>query len=103
MAVIGFTRTLAAEVGQWGIRVNAICPGLTETERVADLAAALAPKGITPQQATEQMVKQVTLANPMGRLAYPADVAQMAAFLASSESDYLTALSIIVAGGAVMD
>jgi NAD(P)-dependent dehydrogenase (short-subunit alcohol dehydrogenase family) len=48
------------------------------------------------------MVKRVALANPLGRLGRASDVAQMAAFLASSESDYLTALSITVAGGAVM-
>ena len=99
----GFTQALALELAPYRINVNAICPGLTETERVADLGAALTPEGSSAKEYTEQMVRQVIGANPMGRLAYPSDVAQMAAFLASSESDYLTALSITVAGGSVMD
>jgi NAD(P)-dependent dehydrogenase (short-subunit alcohol dehydrogenase family) len=102
-AVRGFTQALALELAPHRINVNAICPGLTETERVADLAAALTPEGVSVQDYTEQMVRRETQANPMGRLAYPSDVAQLAAFLASSESDYLTALSINVAGGAAMD
>jgi meso-butanediol dehydrogenase/(S,S)-butanediol dehydrogenase/diacetyl reductase len=102
-AVRGFTQALALELAPHRINVHAICPGLTETERVADLGAALTPEGSSAQEYTEQMVRQTIQANPMGRLAYPSDVAQMAAFLASSESDYLTGLAITVAGGSVMD
>jgi 3-oxoacyl-[acyl-carrier protein] reductase len=102
-AVRGFTQALALELAPHHINVNAICPGLTETERIDDLAAALAPEGVSPEAYREQMVKQAALATPLGRLGYPSDVAQMAAFLASSESDYLTALSITVAGGSVVD
>jgi NAD(P)-dependent dehydrogenase (short-subunit alcohol dehydrogenase family) len=102
-AVRGFTQALALELAPHRINVNAICPGLTQTERVADLGAALTPEGVSADEYTEQMVQSTVLANPMGRLAYPADVAQMAAFLASSESNYLTGLSVSVAGGSVMD
>jgi NAD(P)-dependent dehydrogenase (short-subunit alcohol dehydrogenase family) len=102
-AVRGFTQALAQELAPYRINVNAICPGLTETERVADLAAALTPEGVSPEAYREQMVRQVALANPMGRLGYPSDVAQMAAFLVSSEADYLTGLSVTVAGGSMMD
>jgi len=102
-AVRGFTQALALELAPHRINVNAICPGLTETERVADLGAALTPEGASAQEYTEQMVKRTIEANPLGRLAQPADIAQMAAFLASSESDYLTGLALTVAGGSVMD
>jgi NAD(P)-dependent dehydrogenase (short-subunit alcohol dehydrogenase family) len=102
-AVRGFTQALALELAPHRINVNAICPGLTETERVADLGAALTPEGASPQEYTEQLVRQTVEANPMRRLAHPTDVAQMAAFLASPESDYLTGLAITVAGGSVMD
>jgi NAD(P)-dependent dehydrogenase (short-subunit alcohol dehydrogenase family) len=102
-AVRGFTQALALELAPHRINVNAICPGLTNTERVADLGAALTPEGSTAQEHTKQLVRQTILATPMGRLAFPSDVAQMAAFLASSEADYLTALSINVAGGSTMD
>jgi NAD(P)-dependent dehydrogenase (short-subunit alcohol dehydrogenase family) len=102
-AVRGFTQALAMELAPYQINVNAICPGLTETERVDHLAAALAPEGVSAATYREQMVEQVALRNPLGRLGRVADVAQVAAYLASSESDYLTALSITVAGGSVMD
>jgi NAD(P)-dependent dehydrogenase (short-subunit alcohol dehydrogenase family) len=102
-AVRGFTQALALELAPYGINVNAICPGLTETERVDDLAAALRPEGVSAEAYREQMVEKAILANPLGRLGRVSDVAQVAAYLASSESDYLTALSITVAGGSVMD
>lgn len=102
-AVRGFTQALALELAPNHINVNAICPGLTETERVDHLAAALTPEGVSVKAYREQMVREVALANPLGRLGYPSDVAQVAAFLASSESDYLTALSVTVAGGSMMD
>jgi NAD(P)-dependent dehydrogenase (short-subunit alcohol dehydrogenase family) len=102
-AVRGFTQALALELAPHRINVNAICPGLTETERVGDLAAALTPEGVSAKAYQKEMVAQVIQTNPLRRLAYPSDVAQMAAFLASSESDYLTGLAITVAGGSVMD
>jgi meso-butanediol dehydrogenase/(S,S)-butanediol dehydrogenase/diacetyl reductase len=102
-AVRGFTQALALELAPYHINVNAICPGLTETERIDQLAAALAPEGISVGAYREQMVNRVARATPLGRLGHVSDIAQMAAFLASSESDYLTALSITVAGGSVMD
>ena len=49
------------------------------------------------------MVQQKARSTPLGRLAYPADIAQVAAFLASSGADYLTGLSITVAGGSMLD
>jgi meso-butanediol dehydrogenase/(S,S)-butanediol dehydrogenase/diacetyl reductase len=102
-AVRGFTQALALELAPYHINVNAICPGLTQTERIDHLAAALTPEGMDPVAYREQMMNRVAKATPLGRLGYPSDVADMAAFLASSESDYLTALSITVAGGSVMD
>jgi NAD(P)-dependent dehydrogenase (short-subunit alcohol dehydrogenase family) len=101
-AVRGFTQALALELGPYSINVNAICPGLIETERFDDMAAALAPEGVSKEEYRQQMVARVTSTTPLGRLGQAADVAQMAAFLASNESDYLTGLSIIVAGGAYM-
>jgi NAD(P)-dependent dehydrogenase (short-subunit alcohol dehydrogenase family) len=102
-AVRGFTQALALELAPYQINVNAICPGLTGTERVDDLAAALAPEGISAGAYREQMVRQVVQSNPLGRLGHVSDVAQVAAYLASSESDYLAGLSITVAGGSMMD
>lgn len=102
-AVIGFTQCLALELAPHKINVNAICPGLMETERVADMAAALAPAGVSAEAQRQMMIAQANETTPLGRVGQANDVARTAAFLASAESDYLTGLSITVAGGAYFD
>lgn len=102
-AVRGFTQALALELAPHRINVNAICPGLIETERVAEMAAALAPAGISADEQRRLMIARAGETTPLGRIGQARDVAQMAAFLASSESDYLTGLSMTVAGGSYMD
>lgn len=102
-AVRGFTQVLALELAPYQINVNAICPGLVDTERVADMAAALAPAGVTAAVQRQLMITRANESIPLGRIAQAEDVARTAAFLASAESDYLTGLSITVAGGAYFD
>jgi NAD(P)-dependent dehydrogenase (short-subunit alcohol dehydrogenase family) len=102
-AVIGFTQALALELAPHRIHVNALCPGIVETERYDAIAAALAPEGVSAAAYREQMLQQGAQAIPLGRVARAEDVARMAAFLASSEAEYLTGLAIPVAGGAVME
>jgi len=102
-AVRGFTQSLALELAPHQINVNAICPGLMETERVADMAAALAPAGISAETQRQVMIAQANATIPLGRIGQADDVARTAAFLASAESDYLTGLSLTVAGGLYFD
>ena len=81
-----FTRTLAAELGPKGVRVNAIAPGVTATEAAeADANAQLA-----------EAMAQLT---PMGRIGQPSDIAAVALFLASDEARWVTGQVIDVAGG----
>jgi meso-butanediol dehydrogenase/(S,S)-butanediol dehydrogenase/diacetyl reductase len=101
-AVIGFTQALAHELAPHGINVNAICPSLIGTERIDDIAAALAPADKTAGEQRAAMQAQAAARSPLGRMAEVGDVAALAAFLASPESDYLTALAISVAGGGQM-
>lgn len=101
-ALVGFTQSVAHELGPHGVNVNAICPGLAETERVAFIADAVRPAGETGEEHLRGMVAERAQTNPMGRIAETEDVARMAAFLASSESDYLTGLAVSVSGGDVM-
>ena len=101
-ALIGFTQSLAQELGQHKINVNAICPGLVDTERTDFIAAALAPEGQSAEEHRVLMIRERSEAIPLGRVAAGEDIARTAAFLASSESDYLTGLSISVAGGSEM-
>lgn len=102
-AVRGFTQSLALELAPYQITVNAICPGLMETERVADMAAALAPAGVSAETQRQLMIEQANASIPLGRVGQANDVARTVAFLASAEADYLTGLSITVAGGVYFD
>ncbi|UCD56182.1 MAG: SDR family oxidoreductase, partial [Candidatus Hydrogenedentota bacterium] len=97
--LIGFTQSLALELAPHRINVNAICPGLTATERVAYIAAGLASDGESADEVHVGMLNQYASAVPLGRTAKSRDIADVAAFLASAQSDYLTGLSIPVAGG----
>jgi len=96
-AVIGLTQALAREVAPYGIRVNAICPGI-----VIDTAMRMAIEAQQRQYGlptTEERAKTI----PVGRLSVPDDVARIAAFLASDESAYMTGESINISGGLLMD
>ena len=102
-AVIGFTQSLACELAPYGVNVNAICPGLVDTERVTHLASVLMPDNLSADEQLSEYTRQSEANVPLGRLAEGADVAKMAAFLASDEAAYLSGVSITVSGGSVMD
>lgn len=88
--LIGFTRECAREFAAYGIRVNAVCPGVIETEMTVHL-----------RQNTEQMTKWLADI-PQGRLGLPEDVVGMVLFLCSDGARYLTGQAINVDGGKVM-
>ena len=95
-AVTGFARTLANEVGEFGITVNNVMPGYTATERLQQLATRSAEtKGITVDEVTATWQAEI----PMGRLAEPKELAALVAFLASERAAYITGTSIPVDGG----
>ena len=85
-ALIGMTRSLAREVGEFGICVNAIAPGLVEHE------GQNAPKALTELQLKERSIK---------RLQTPDDLMGTLVFLCSSDSDFMTGQAIVVDGGSV--
>jgi 3-oxoacyl-[acyl-carrier protein] reductase len=84
-AVIAFTRALAAEFGPKGIRVNAVIPGFIDTDMTARM----------PRQFKRESVDKIVA----GRFGTPAEVASVAAFLASDEASYIIGQSIVVDGG----
>lgn len=87
---------LAAALGQYGIRVNAINPGLTFTER---LQAALALESQTTGLSEADLLKRNQAAIPLGRYARPEEVAAVAVFLASDQASYVTGTVIPLTGG----
>lgn len=83
--LIGFTKSIAQELGSRNVRCNAIAPGFIETEMTAKL----------PQDVREAWIKEI----PLRRGGKPEDVANIALFLASDLSDYVTSQVISVCGG----
>ena len=102
-AVRGLTQVLANELGEYGIQVNAICPGMVITERYYDIAEAIAPEGVKTEEHLDEIEYKQISETPLGRVATTDDVAKIAAFLASSESDFHTGMSILVDGGKNMN
>ena len=98
-AVIGMTQALALEMAPYKVNVNAICPGLVDTERVYYMADALRPEDMSVEDYRQHMLEDRAAITPLGRPAVAEDIANTAAFLASDQSDYLTGLSISVSGG----
>lgn len=89
----GMARTLALELGQFNINVNAIAPGYIETRMTRDTATRM---GLTWEQLAEQWVKLV----PLRRMGQPEDIAKVVAFLASDDAGFITGETIYVSGGA---
>jgi 3-oxoacyl-[acyl-carrier protein] reductase len=86
--VAGMTRALARELGSRNITVNCVAPGFIETDMTASL----------PEAQQKALLAQI----PLGHLGKPADVAHAVAFLASSQSAYITGQEIHVNGGMLM-
>jgi NAD(P)-dependent dehydrogenase (short-subunit alcohol dehydrogenase family) len=101
--LIGLTQSLALELAPHHINVNALCPGMADTERINAMAAALVSQAESAEEHQAKIYKDRIAAVPLGRLVQSADIACLTAFLASSQSDYLTGLAIPVTGGAIMD
>ncbi len=88
----GFTRTLAVELGPFGITANAVAPGFIDTEMTRATARRL---GITPEQMIEEASKRI----PVRRVGQPRDVANVICFLASEEAGFVSGQIIYIAGG----
>jgi 2-keto-3-deoxy-L-fuconate dehydrogenase len=95
-AVIGMTKSIAADFITRGVRCNAICPGTVESPSLRDRMAALA-------QATDQTIEQAeawfVARQPMGRVGRTDEIAALAVYLASDESGFTTGTAQIIDGG----
>jgi NAD(P)-dependent dehydrogenase (short-subunit alcohol dehydrogenase family) len=95
-AVVGFTQSLAVELGKYRITVNAVCPGDVDTPMMdREWVMHAESQGITPAEAKEANRKRMLL----GRLEKPEDIGRLVVFLASEYGEYITAECINVSGG----
>lgn len=98
--VLGLVQSMAKELAPYGITVNAVCPGMVKTgmqDREVQWEAEL--RGIADSEIVRQEYIKST---PLGRLCMPEDVANVVAFLASPDSDFMTGQGINVTGGICM-
>ena len=95
-AVANWSKTLANELGQFGITVNNVLPGATNTSRLQEIAQTKSEKtGAMIQEIFDDMAKE----SPMKRIAEPEEVAAAVAFLVSDEASYINGINIPVDGG----
>ena len=95
-AVIGLTKSVAADFIAKGVRCNAICPGTVESPSLRDRIAAQArASGQTPEQVEAMFVAR----QPMGRLGRADEIAALAVYLASDESGFTTGTAQLIDGG----
>jgi len=88
--MIGFTRAVATELAPFGIRVNNICPGVTEGTPMGD-------------RALKNVGKEYLKTVPLARFARPSDIAYGAIYLASDEASYITGATLSINGGMFME
>jgi 3-oxoacyl-[acyl-carrier protein] reductase len=93
MGLQGLTRTLAIELGPFGVNVNAVAPGFIVTDMTDDTARRV---GVEP----EEFRKAAAAAAPVRRVGQPADIAAAVAFLCSDEASFITGQTLYVDGGA---
>ena len=85
--IVAFTKALAREMGRYSIRVNAVCPGLIDTQ----MSATLAPR------VSQALLSQI----PLGRVGTPEEVAPLVRFLGTDEARYISGQIIAVDGGLI--
>ena len=87
--LLGLTRAAAKELGRYGITVNAVCPGMIDTE-------------LTRESASTQVLEELAKGFPMPRLGTPLEVADLICFAASESAGYITGASLDINGGDLM-
>ena len=97
--LIGLTRALAMEVAKSGVTVNAVCPGYTDTDIVANTVTNIVAK---TERTAEQALSELLVHNPQGRLIAPEEVAAAVGWLCQAGAQSVTGQSIAIAGGELM-
>ncbi len=98
-ALVGFTRSLALETARSGVTVNAVCPGYTNTELLAESAQRAASK---TGKSTEAILAAYAAANPQGRLIEPDEVARAVAWLCHPGQRSVSGQTLVIDGGSIL-
>jgi len=95
-AVANWSKTLASEVGQFGVTVNNVLPGATNTDRLGGLIENISKKN---NSSKEEVVRIMQKSIPLGRFADPNEIAHLVVFLCSDYANYITGINVPVDGG----
>lgn len=95
-ALVGLTRAVALELAKTGVTINAVCPGYTDTDLVAEGVRTIVAK---TGRSADDACAHFTASNPMGRLIAPEEVADAVLWLAGDGASAVTGQAIVVAGG----
>jgi 3-oxoacyl-[acyl-carrier protein] reductase len=95
-AMASWSKTLATEMAPFGITVNNVLPGATATERLTEIVdRRVASTGVPRSDVESEMLGEI----PVGRFAWPEEIAEVVGFLASDAASYITGTSLLVDGG----
>jgi 3-oxoacyl-[acyl-carrier protein] reductase len=94
--LLGFLKSLSAQVATDGITVNSVCPGYTRTERIDELAEMFVESG---KGTKEDFFHNIEVEVPMQRMGTPEEFANAVAFLASERASYITGVNLAIDGG----
>lgn len=98
-AVVGFTRSAGLELAKTGVRINAVCPGFVETPMLEDLFVDYARAMKKPLEETKAFLAGRV---PIGRYLQPEEVAHLAVYLGSAESDGMAGQALTISGGMLL-
>ena len=98
MAVLGWAKTLANQVAADNVLLNTVCPGFTQTDRVAQI---LEQQSAASGKSIDEIAAALAAQIPMQRIGQPEEIANLAVFLGSDAASYITGTEIHVDGGSV--
>jgi len=94
-AVVGMSKCVALEVAPFGINVNTICPGMVDTDMIQNFAVHADIAGV----GMDDLLKAVHSKIPMGRFMQPEEIANLALYLGSDQSNGMTGQTMTISGG----
>jgi len=96
--IVGYSKTLASELGKYNILINNVCPGYMLTERLEEV---FEKRAYVDKTSVDEAIAQIEKEIPLGRIGKPEELVNLITFLCSDKASYITGTTIQVDGGRV--